>query len=221
VSSVRGAASAAILLASCLLVLPIAAEELSSSADSSAREVASFLDGLRAARGSNRSLDAEETLALIGVGAKQGLNVFELFDAVHRWAVVADVRFSFATEGIHEAVRVYDIGRERVRSLLPLDLMTSLEVGAALSPEQPALAATLAEPYSDYVEIGTINLAASFGFGAMEPDRFLKPYGISVSRFPVTASLDRLELYAPHKGAIYIYGMPKPKRWNLWPIASR
>jgi hypothetical protein len=215
------AACAIAVLVLSLAARPASAEGLSSLADAFAPRVASFLEGLHAAPGETRGLDVPETLALIGVGAKQGMNAFELFDAVHRWAVSAGVRFRLEAAGLREAARVYDIGRERVRSLLPLDLMTGLEVGAALSPGQAALSATLAAPYSEYVEIGTIKLAESFGFAALEPDRYLKPYGISVSRFPVSASLNRLELYAPHKGAIYVNGLPRPKRWNLWPITKR
>jgi hypothetical protein len=202
-------------------VCPLDAQELYSAADAFAPRVASFLEGLHAQPGAVRNLDKPETLALIGVGAKHGMNVFELFDAVHRWAVAANVRFHIGAEGLHEATRVYDIGRERVRSLLPMDLMTSLEVGAALSSGQVALSAALAAPYSEYVEIGTIRLATSFGFAVLEADRFLRPYGISVARFPVSASLNRLELYAPHKGAIYINNVPRPKRWNLWPITGK
>jgi hypothetical protein len=213
---------AAALLAIGPAVLDLGAEEpLSSSADAYAPRVAAFLESLGAKPGTLLKLETPETLALMGVGAKQGMNVFELFDAVHRWAVVKNVRFHIGEDSLREAARVYDIGRERVRSLLPLDLMTGLEVGAALSPDEAALAATLAEPYSEYVEIGTIKLSTRFGFNVLEPDRFLKPYGIAVTRFPVSASLNRLELYAPHKGAIYISDMPRPKRWNLWPITGR
>jgi hypothetical protein len=197
------------------------AEPLFSSADAFAPRVASFLQTLRARPGEMRGLDARETLALMDVGAKLGMNAFELLDAVNRWASSAGVRFRIEAEGLREAARAYDIGRERVRSLLPLDRMTSLEVGAVLSPGQAPLAATLAAPYSEYVEIGTIKLSTSFGFSALEPDRYLKPYGISVVRFPMSASLNRLELYAPHKGAIYMNGVPRPKRWNLWPICKR
>lgn len=186
-----------------------------------APRVAAFLAGLAAAPGSVRTLDSRETLALFGVAAALGLNVFELLDAVHRWALPARVRFFMPGECLHEAAQVYDVGRERVRALLPLDLISGLEIGAILSPDQAALSATLAEPYSEYVEIGTISLSSRFGFVSLEPDMFLKPYGISVSRFPIVASLDRLELYAPGKGAIYVSGAPKPKRWNLWPITKR
>jgi hypothetical protein len=200
---------------------PSFAEPLSSSADAFAPRVASFLQTLRARPGEMRGLDARETVDLMGVAAKHGMNAFELLDAVNRWASSAGVRIRIEAEGLHEAARAYDIGRERVRSLLPLDLMTSLEVGAVLSPGQAPIAATLEAPYSEYVEIGTIKLSRSFGFSALEPDRYLKPYGISVARFPVSASLNRLELYAPHKGAIYVNGVPKPKRWNLWPIRKR
>jgi hypothetical protein len=213
---------AAAVLISALAALPsLSAEGLSSGADASAARVASFLEGLRAEAGATRGLDTPETLALVGVGAGCGMNAFELFDAVHRWAASAGVRLRIGAESLREAARAYDIGRERVRSLLPLDLMTSLEIGAVLAPGQAALAATLDAPYSEYVEIGTIKLSPSFGFASMEPDRYLKPYGISVARFPMTASLSRLELYAPRKGAIYVNGIPKPKRWNLWPITKR
>jgi hypothetical protein len=113
------------------------------------------------------------------------------------------------------------MGRERVRALLPFDQLLRLELGAALSAGDGALDASLAQPYEQFVEIGTIKLSTRFGFGALEPDRFLKPKGIFVSRFPFASSLDRLELYAPGKGAIYVRGLLKPKRWNLVPISKR
>ncbi len=200
---------------------PLASEEPKASGAKPTRSVVEVLDGLAVKPGELRTLDAAETLSLFGAGAVEGLNVFELLDAVHRWALSARVRVSFPGGGLHEAARVYDMGRERVRALLPLDLVTSLEIGAIISPGQAALAADLAEPYSEFVEIGTIKLSRSFGFGALEPHRFLEPYGIVVARFPIVAPLDRLELYAPQKGAIYVSGAPKPKRWNLWPITKR
>lgn len=212
-------------LAATLLIMGPAAFLFAAEGQPPQREpatpVEAFLGSLDAAAGGVRKLDTPETLALFGVGAGLGLNVFELLDAVHRWALPARVRLSIPGEALHEATRAFDMGRERVRSLLPLDLMTGLEIGAILSPGQDALAATLAEPYSEYVELGTIKLSTSFGFGELEPGRFLKPHGIAVARFPVVASLDRLELYAPRKGAIYVSGIPKPKRWNLWPITRR
>jgi len=212
-------ALAAALLAGGLLAPALAAEDLSS--DAFAVKVAAFLGGLDARSGTTRSLGREESIALVGIGAKYGMNVFELFDAVYRWASAARVRLRFGADSLHEVARVFDIGRERVRALLPLDQMTSLEVGVALASGQPALSATLPAPYSEYVELGTIKLSEAFGFGALEPNRYLKPYGISVVRFPVAAPLDRLELYAPRKGAIYVAGAPRPKRWNLWPITKR
>lgn len=199
----------------------IAAEELLSSADRAAPQVASFLGGLGAAAGRLRTLDTPETLALMGLGADQGLNVFELLDAVYRWASPAGVRLALSGPNLREVSKAFDMGRERVRALLPFDLLIGLEIGAVLSPGQDALDASLAEPYEEYVEIGTIKLSTRFGFAGLEANRFSKPKGIAVSRFPFTTSLERLELYAPHKGAIYARGVLKPKRWNLMPIVKR
>jgi len=49
----------------------------------------------------------------------------------------------------------------------------------------------------------------------MEPRLFAEAYGVQVKRFPVSTELQKLELYAPAKGAIYVKALNRPKRWNL------
>ena len=49
----------------------------------------------------------------------------------------------------------------------------------------------------------------------MKPGLFLQAYGITIKKFFFNAPLDKLELYAPAKGAIYAKGLSRPKKWNL------
>lgn len=115
---------------------------------------------------------------------------------------------------------LYDMGKDRVLALLPVDKMIKLETGASFNTAQKALDVYLEEEHQAYIEIGTAMYQKTFGFAKISPLLFSEPYGIMVKKMIFATPLEKLELYAPGKGAIYARGISKPKRWNLWVITK-
>jgi hypothetical protein len=94
--------------------------------------------------------------------------------------------------------------------------MVSLEIGAVQKAGQKAMDVQLSAGREEYIEIGTAVYEPRFGFSTLSPLQFGGAYGVRVKRFFLSSDLDRLELYEPGKGAIWVKGLGRPKKWNLW-----
>ena len=100
-------------------------------------------------------------------------------------------------------------------AILPVDKLLSLETGAVFSSEQCKMDIFLDSVHETYIEIGTAHYEIHCGFKTLSPLLFSQPFGISIQKLFLRAPLEKLELYAPGKGAIYVKGLSHPKRWNL------
>jgi hypothetical protein len=190
-----------------------AAEKI--GADAAAPAIAEELAALKTQRGTTRLLTEAETGSLIALAAKLSINVFELLDDTYRYASAEGVRFILSGASLRSAATSFDMGGERIDSLLPIEKTDRVELGATLKGDQEAMDVYLTAPHSDYIELGTAMMERRFGFKRLEPRLFAEAYGVKVKRFPISTELDRIELYAPAKGAIYVKALNRPKRWNL------
>lgn len=205
----------------CLLMLkPILAVERS-GADKAAPKISEFIDSLSISPESRYTLSVADTQALVALSASLGINVFELMDCSIRHAVPARIRLVIQGEVLRNLEDRYRLGDDRVLSILPIQNLNRLELGKILSPGENTVDIFLNSEYESFIEIGTARYNTRFGFSSVSPLLFDGCYGVQVSRFFFTAPLLKLELYAPAKGAIYVKGIPKPKRWNLNIIAEK
>ncbi len=209
-----------IILLCLLSFLPLAAE-IREGADQAAPVIASYLAKLPLQVGQVYTLSDTETFNIIDLAAKAHINVFELLDCAYRYTKPQGKRIAMTGDSMRKLQETYDLGQERVLALLPVDKMSKLESGASFSNDQTALDVFLAAPHQAYIEIGTAIYEKHFGFARIEPLLFAEPYGITVKKLIFSVQLEKLELYAPGKGAIYAKGFSKPKKWNLWVITKK
>lgn len=184
-------------------------------ADVGAPVVAQFLASIRLEPGAARTLTEKETAELIALAAELRLNVFELLDGAYRYASRIGGRIVLPGNELRKAAAAFDMGGPRVRALLPIDKTERIEVGAVLASGQNAMDVYLKDKHSEFIELGTAVMESRFGFRRIAPKLFSEAYGVKVQRFPVSTELQKLELYAPAKGAIYVKALNRPKRWNL------
>ena len=185
-------------------------------ADGAAAEVAALLASFGLPASGTSMLDDGRTEAMLALAARLRINVFELLDASYRYLLPRGLRLGIAGGSLRKAEARFDFGRERVRSLLPVDVLEKIEIGAVQGPGEQAMDVWLSKSREEFIEIGTAVYETRFGFEKLSPLRFDHSYGVKVKRFPFSSVLERLELYEPGKGAIYVRGLPKPKKWNLW-----
>jgi hypothetical protein len=184
-------------------------------ADAASPTIAAALAKLSPTRGAVYVLSEGETRSFIALAAELSINVFELLDGAYRYAASAGIRFVLSGDSLRAAATSFDMGGDRIEALLPIEKTERLEFGAILSPGEEAMDVYLTAPHAEFIEIGTAIMNSRFGFKRLEPKKFADAYGVKVKRFPIYTELDRLELYEPAKGAIYVKAFGRPKRWNL------
>lgn len=190
-------------------------------ADSAVPEIFNVLSSFRIPHGSEHVLSSAETEKLIGKASELAINVFELIDCMHRYAINERIRMVITGDSLRATENIYNLGDERVLAILPVSVLQRIETGAILSNNQNALDIFLNSEYESFIEIGTARYEKKFGFKSLTPLLFQNSYGVQVSKLVFSAPLIKLELYAPAKGAIYVRGVPRPKRWNLPVITEK
>lgn len=204
---------AALIVCICMSISGYPAER--SGADKAYPAVRGYLSQLPFQADILRQLSASEAERLIALSAEQGINVFELIDCAVRYAKEAGIRLSITGDSLRAVESRFSLGDERVLAILPVDKLIRLEAGVIISSGQKEVDIYLDSEYESYIEIGKAHYKTRFGFERMSPLLFDGCYGVQVSRFLISTPLEKLELYAPAKGAIYVKGLSRPKRWNL------
>ncbi len=190
-------------------------------ADSAYPAIERHLSNLSLEAGKTRELSDGETAALIDLSAKEGINVFELIDCAARYAKGEKARILISGDSLRATEGRFSLGDERVLAILPIDKVLWLEIGTPVSPGQKDLDIYLDSEYESFIEIGKAHYDRRFGFERVSPLLLDGCYGVQVSRFLITTPLSKLELYAPGKGAIYVKGLSRPKKWNLQIITGK
>lgn len=184
-------------------------------ADAGYPRVAALLETFPFAEAKQRVLTPEETTALLTLAGEIALNVFELLDDAYRWAAPRGIRLVLDGASLRASAANFNMGGARIDALLPIEKTDRIEIGAVRTPGQEAMDVYLAREHAEYIELGTAVMAPRFGFRSLSPNLFDQAFGIEVKRFPFSTTLEKLELYSPGKGAIYVKALDRPKRWNL------
>ena len=184
-------------------------------ADAAAIPIASFLSTIPFQQGTITKFTDQDTEKLIALAAKLHINVFELLDCTFRYIEPLHVRISMSGLVLRNLQAKYDLGGDRVLAILPVDKLSYLEIGAVFSSEQSKMDIFLDSVHESFIEIGTAHYEIHCGFKMLSPRTFSLPFGISGKKLFLRAPLEMLELYEPGKGAIYVKGLSRPKRWNL------
>jgi hypothetical protein len=178
-------------------------------------KVNEYLSSLHLKTSQMHTFSDDEAKQFIALAAKLKINIFELIDCTFRYVSTRNIRVSISGISLRKLQNQYDFGGERVLAIIPIDKLQYIETGAFLSGDQKDLDIYLTSVHQSYIEIGTAEYEPRFGFEAMLPLVYSQAYGITVKKLFFSAPLEKLELYAPGKGAIYAKGLSRPKRWNL------
>ncbi len=154
---------------------------------------------------------------LVDAGAEIQINLFELLDCMHRYLGVNNFRLRLTGQSMRNLSNRYCLAEGTLEKLLPIALFDYLEVGASFESTQNALDVFLTEKYSADLEIGTGLYETHFGFKKMEPRLFSECFGLTVKAkvLAIKKAASKLSLYENGKGAFYVRGFFKPKRWYL------
>lgn len=204
-----------IALSVLLLFSPSLASAQRLGADLAVPRVTSFLKTLPLKPGQMYTFTARDTERFIDLAAEIHINVFEALDCTFRYVKPLNVRIQVMGSELRKLQARYNLGGERVLAILSVDKLNYLETGANLLPGQYDLDIFLLSPTETYIEIGTAVYEARFGFRKMSPLLFDQAYGITVKKLVITTTLEKLELFSPGKGAIFVKAIGRPKRWNL------
>ena len=190
-------------------------------AEKAAPYVAEFLENMPLESGQLYYFSDTDVDDIIKLAGTIHINIFELLDCTYRYITPRNIRIAISGDSLRKAEKNFDFGGKRILAIFPVDRIMSLQTGAQFSQDQSALDIIIPSKYETYIEIGTAIYETHFGFRIVSPLVFSDSYGVSVKKIFFTAPFDRLELYAPGKGAIYVQGLLKPKRWNLDVISKR
>ena len=184
-------------------------------ADNAAPEVSALLETLPLRNASVYNLTDRETEQMIDLASRMHINVFEILDCSFRYLAPKGLRISVSGSALRKLQDRYNLGGERVLKLLAVDKFPYLEIGAHQNAGQCDLDIYLASAAEAEFDIGTGVYETRFGFRRLSPLCFDDAYGITVRKLFISTPLEKLELFAPGKGAIHVKGLSRPKRWNL------
>ncbi len=205
----------AVTFAGLLLCMPFVVSAQRLGADLASPTVTAFLKTLPLKQGQMYTLSDKDTERFIDLAAEIHINVFEALDCTFRYIKPLNIRIQVMGSELRKLQKRYDLGGERVLAILSVDKLNYLETGANLVSGQSDLDIYLTSPTETYIEIGTAIYDAHFGFRKMSPLLFDQAFGVMVKKLVITTPLERLVLFEPGKGAIFVKAIPKPKRWNL------
>jgi len=177
--------------------------------------VRSYLEGIPLTVNTLYRFSEKETGELVELARVEKINVFELIDCIVRYAKPRRFRVSLQGSYIRDLQSTYNLGGQRVLTILSIETLQFLEAGYRLTGDDRDMDVYISEEREAYIEIGTARYNTRFGFDSVSPLSFSGAYGIMVKKLFITTPLERLELFSPGKGAIYVKAISRPKRWNL------
>ena len=171
--------------------------------------------------GATRIMGSEELDRLLQYGVARGLTIFELFNEVILALAGRGQKVAIEGDDLRAASRSYDLGGDRVASLLPVAKVKRVSLGPAGAGGPGELEVLLLEEHAQYLELADITLSSRYGFRKVSPGLFSDGYGASVRRLFFSFNLESIELYARNKIAIHVRGLAQPKRWRIPRIAPK
>ncbi|MEL3908957.1 MAG: hypothetical protein P1P64_08135 [Treponemataceae bacterium] len=160
--------------------------------------------------------DAELEL-LLAKSAEIEINLFELLNASYRYLNANNFRVKIKGASLRALTNKFCIAEGTMAKLLPIEKIDFLETGAVFGNEQNALDVFLTSKHSSDLELGIGFYEKHFGFKKISSLLFSECFGLKVKTkvLAITKQASKLELYQNGKGAFYVKGFFKPKRWNL------
>jgi hypothetical protein len=160
-------------------------------------------------------MGGEELERLLQYGAAEKLTIFEVFNAAILTLAAGGQAVTIRGEELRLASERYDLGGERVASLIPVAKVDWVMLGAR-SPEAPGeLEVVLKEEHAQFLELADIKLSRRYGFKDVRRGLFAQGFGASVRRVFFSFNLESIEIYDRNRIAIHVKSLPQPKRWRI------
>lgn len=168
-------------------------------------------------------MTADDLERLITKSAEIQINIFELFDCMHRYLTAHNFRVRVPGDLLRKINEVYILDGDMVGKLMPFDKLDYLETGVRFNDSQNALDVYLTEKYQADLELGIGFYETHFGFKHVEPLCFYDCFGIKVKTkiFNITKPASKLHLYDRGKGSFHVQGFFRGKHWYLDLIEKR
>lgn len=154
----------------------------------------------------------QDMATMLDKSVELDINLFELLDCIYRYLAPNHKRFEISGTVLRNAQTTYSYG-DPIETLLPIEKMEKIQVGACLTQEQKPLDMWLSEPYSVFIKVATAVYDTRCGFGKLEPLNFLQPYGMQVKKWNIVKPIRKFHLFEPGRSAVYAEGFFRPKRW--------
>ena len=154
----------------------------------------------------------QDMATMLDKSVELDINLFELLDCIYRYLAPNHKRFEISGTVLREAQTTYSYG-DPIETLLPIEKMEKIQVGACFTQEQKPLDMWLSEPYSVFIKVATAVYDTRCGFGKLEPLNFLQPYGMQVKKWNIVKPIRKFHLFEPGRSAVYAEGFFRPKRW--------
>lgn len=209
-----------VLIGICVVALLVPLQMLTADAIQAPpdEELIALVESLDSESGSLKVLSTEEFSLFLAYARKHERTLFELMNLIYPVLDERNLRYKIYGETILESEKKYQLGRSKIRVILPFDSLISMEFGAAFSSKQHALDVFIEEPYSeDFYGFGKLHEETHFGFGEIRPNYFNDAFGMSAKRL-FTFDVSHLHLYEAGKVAIHLKNFFKPKREKFKPI---
>ena len=135
----------------------------------------------------------QDMATMLDKSVELDINLFELLDCIYRYLAPNHKRFEISGTVLRNAQTTYSYG-DPIETLLPIEKMEKIQVGACLTQEQKPLDMWLSEPYSVFIKVATAVYDTRCGFGKLEPLNFLQPYGMQVKKWNIVKPIRKFHL---------------------------
>ena len=96
----------------------------------------------------------QDMATMLDKSVELDINLFELLDCIYRYLAPNHKRFEISGTVLRNAQTTYSYG-DPIETLLPIEKMEKIQVGACLTQEQKPLDMWLREPYSVFIKVAT------------------------------------------------------------------
>lgn len=161
---------------------------------------------------------------LLLFAAQKGYNVFDLMNETGLYLKARQLRLSIWGSDLREAAKTIRLGDTRVDTLIPLQKLVSISLGAKDGTDNE-LEVILSDEHSGFLELGDFYIQKRYGFRELGEKRLDAAYGIRVKSGWMTFDLDKIERVPDPNNAgslnyiaIHLKLFPRPKKWLIEPV---
>ena len=122
-------------------------------------------------------VDLKTLTAMMEYAEANEHTIFELLNQSALYLKTRSTRVRIDGDDLRTVNRRFDLGGERVNTLLPVEKIRFIEIGSDLTGESPEMEVYLVEKHSDFLELGDFFLSEHFGFDMLEEAWFRDGFG--------------------------------------------